>query len=60
MVGDLLGAGHGPVHPGTFHAVGAEALAGALGQAIPHLVAVSQEGGVFALAFSTQNDYVSA
>lgn len=44
--GDLLGAGQGPAHAGSFHAVGAEVLAGALGQATAHLVAPGQEGRV--------------
>jgi len=42
----LLGTGGGPAHTGTFHAVGAEAFTGALGQPTAHLIALRQESGV--------------
>jgi len=44
--GDLLCAGEGPAHAGPFHAVGAEARAGALGEAAAGLGALGQEGGL--------------
>jgi hypothetical protein len=44
-----LRAGHGPAHAGSFHAVGAKAFAGTLGQATADLLALGQEGGVVEL-----------